>query len=472
MNRQAQSALEEEIRKAQSKFDQARKRNQQLKASRTLDSAVASDLEAVRSEVTEDWRATDPLTRDSKAPSGSPAPFSPKAASPDLDPQEERESFQSFSPEPGLIEELKSHTYEAQSPPDPSPTPPAYAMLPTHMYPPQFCMPMMNAPMGYPAQFDMQGYARQMVEFFQQFVGGPGGEVRRLEDELEASRREVEKLKAETRGNLRLTELTAEVETLQKRIMSTEEELSQTQRERDEIMTQLELGDHSEREEEGMELRRRLADSLERTAALERTVAREREMRGEAERRAEMARGKLGKAERTCEELKIELKNMQEEAQVSIQELSSQLQKAQREVESLSHELSTLRTLHPDRVPDISERSKESLQRRATYTAETKSNSQRGSPDLRKSLRSSTESLHSATARSAKLEQVKGVENQLMKLQIERDMALVEFNKLPEHSKTQGQRRRREELDRELEHYTCSINSLKLQLRTLASKPV
>ena len=494
MSRQAQSALEEEIRKAQSKFDQARKRNQQLKSSRTLDPAVSSEIEAVRSEFAEDWRETDPLAQSAAGPSGSPAPYSPKAASPELNPQEERESYgrQSFSPEPGLIEELKSHSNEAQSPPpDPSPIPPVYPayqhpypMLPPQMYSaPQFCMPMLNAPVGYPPQFDMQGYARQMVEFFQQFVGGQGGEVRRLEEELEGSQREIEKLKGETRGDLRLTELTAEVDTLQKRVMSTEEELSRTQRERDELMTQLELGDHfpSEKEEEVTELRRRLADSLERTAALERTVAREREMRGEAERRAEVAKGKLGKAERACEELKIELKNMQEEATASTQELSFQLQKSQREVESLRRTHTDPASSTPVQSPETEgrpvARGKESLQRRATYTSrdnpqtiETNFSSQRGSPDLRKSVRSSTESLHSASARSAKLEQVKGVESQLMKLQIERDMALVEFNKLPEHSRTQAQRRRREELDRELEHYTCSMNSLKLQLRALASK--
>jgi chromosome segregation ATPase len=353
---------------------------------------------------------------------------------------------------------------------------------------------MMGGQMGYPPQFDMQGYAKQMVDFFQQFVGGKT-EGRKLEEELEESRREIERLRGETQVDLRLTELTAEVETLQKRIMSTEEELVQTQRERDEIMTHLELGDHypSEREEEVTELRRRLADTLERTAALERSVGREREMRTEAEKRAEIAKAKLGKAEKACEELKLELKNVQEEAAISTQELTSQLKKAQREVESLCNELSTLRK-HSAPLPanlsgdfQLTEspnkpvtRGKESLQRRATYTSrdnrqagDPESSSLRASPDLRKVLRNSTESLQgNVSARSAKMEEVKGIENELMKLQIERDMAMVEFNKLPDYSKTQTQRRRREELDRELEHYTSSINSLKLQLRALTSKRV
>ena len=306
--------------------------------------------------------------------------------------------------------------------------------------------------MPYPQQFDMQGYARQMIEFFHQFLP------------------QSNPYSINTDSNLHVTELNAEIKTLQQRVLATEEELIHTQRDRDELMTQLELGDQfgPDKEEEITELRRRLADSLERTASLERTIARERDLRLESDRRCESLKSKLNKFERISEELKLELQNTKTEAKMEIQELNLRLKKAQRDIESLCKEISTLRSGKPA-----------SLQRMASYTSRESSHfsanntsysSLRESPEPRKSLRNSTETLKSE--RSARLEEVKSLENELMKVQIERDMAMVEMNKLPEQSKSVTQRRRREELDEELEQYAASINSLKLQLRSLASKRV
>jgi len=54
---------------------------------------------------------------------------------------------------------------------------------------------------------------------------------------------------------------------------------------------------------------------------------------------------------------------------------------------------------------------------------------------------------------------VRNVENKLIALQMERDLVQIEYNKIPEHSKTISQRRR-EDLAQEMDLLYTNINSL------------
>jgi predicted nucleic acid-binding Zn-ribbon protein len=59
------------------------------------------------------------------------------------------------------------------------------------------------------------------------------------------------------------------------------------------------------------------------------------------------------------------------------------------------------------------------------------------------------------------------IEQNLLQLNLERDRFKNEFDKIPENPKTIAQKRRREELDRELQILNKNIASLKTKLREL-----
>lgn len=66
-----------------------------------------------------------------------------------------------------------------------------------------------------------------------------------------------------------------------------------------------------------------------------------------------------------------------------------------------------------------------------------------------------------------KVKQVQNIESNLLQLNLERDKYKAEFDKIPENAKTIAQRRRREELERELDILGKNIGSLKAKLRDL-----
>jgi len=54
------------------------------------------------------------------------------------------------------------------------------------------------------------------------------------------------------------------------------------------------------------------------------------------------------------------------------------------------------------------------------------------------------------TEKEKQMNRVKSVEQTMMSLQLEQKKLVAEFDKIPENAKTIAQRRRREELDREI----------------------
>ena len=61
--------------------------------------------------------------------------------------------------------------------------------------------------------------------------------------------------------------------------------------------------------------------------------------------------------------------------------------------------------------------------------------------------------------------QLQNIESNLLQLNLERDRYKAEFEKIPENAKTIAQRRRREELERELDILNKNIYSLKTKLK-------
>ena len=65
------------------------------------------------------------------------------------------------------------------------------------------------------------------------------------------------------------------------------------------------------------------------------------------------------------------------------------------------------------------------------------------------------------------MEQVKGIEQNLLNLQMEQGKLVREFDRIPENAKTMAQRRRKEELDREIKIVNKNISNLKNKLREM-----
>lgn len=65
------------------------------------------------------------------------------------------------------------------------------------------------------------------------------------------------------------------------------------------------------------------------------------------------------------------------------------------------------------------------------------------------------------------MEQVKGIEQNLLNLQMEQGKLVREFDRIPENAKTIAQRRRKEELDREIKIVNKNISNLKNKLREM-----
>ena len=65
------------------------------------------------------------------------------------------------------------------------------------------------------------------------------------------------------------------------------------------------------------------------------------------------------------------------------------------------------------------------------------------------------------------MEQVKGIEQNLLNLQMEQGKLVREFDRIPENAKTIAQRRRKEDLDREIKIVNKNISNLKNKLREM-----
>ena len=68
-----------------------------------------------------------------------------------------------------------------------------------------------------------------------------------------------------------------------------------------------------------------------------------------------------------------------------------------------------------------------------------------------------------------RVEQAKNIETNLLNIQIEQKKLQAEFDKIPESAKTIAQRKRREELEREINILNRNISSLKSKLRDMGA---
>jgi len=75
----------------------------------------------------------------------------------------------------------------------------------------------------------------------------------------------------------------------------------------------------------------------------------------------------------------------------------------------------------------------------------------------------------SKDAYDKKQQQIQNIENNLLQLNMEREKYQNEFNKIPESAKTIAQRRRRDDLEREISILNKNISSLKNKLKELDS---
>jgi predicted nucleic acid-binding Zn-ribbon protein len=354
-------------------------------------------------------------------------------------------------------------------------------------------------------------------------------EIRKLQRELESKQLDVMKLEDQLReiglaeGDPgRMQELMAEMEGLQKRYEATEDELISTQRECDKAKDELAAlkskktapVDDSQTQDKIIQLEYKLEGALDKVAVLEKALAKEKDINIEAERRMEVARSRIAKLEEGIEDLKIETERKVEDAEETKREATQLSRKLQKELELARGEIDALRSAN-ERLktqqtrsgppPRESYRRSPEPERPDSYSPQEPvrkaAPKARGREDYyqeepayqeppRREYQQYEEPVRPATSRPSAYEDyeppqssrkgpssglthfdmVRNVENKLIALQMEKDRVEIEYNKIPEHSKTISQRRRREDLAQELDLLNTNINSLKSKLRTLNSR--
>ena len=65
------------------------------------------------------------------------------------------------------------------------------------------------------------------------------------------------------------------------------------------------------------------------------------------------------------------------------------------------------------------------------------------------------------------MEQVRNIEQSLLGLQLEQKKLVSEFDRIPENAKTMAQRRRKEELEREIKDVNKNISGMRNKLREM-----
>lgn len=350
-------------------------------------------------------------------------------------------------------------------------------------------------------------------------------EIRRLQKELESRQLDVMKLEDQLQdigmaeGDPgRMQELMAEMEGLQKRYEATEDELISTQRECDKAKDELSAlkskksapVEDSQAQDKIVQLEYKLEGALDKVAALEKALAKEKDMNSEAERRMEVARSRIAKLEEGLEDLKAETERKVEDAEEVKREATQLSRKLQKELELARGEIDALRSAN-ERLKTQASRS--GPQTREPYRRSPEPDSYSPPEPVRRPVpkgrgredyyeeepvyqdpprREYEEPVRPATSRPSAFDpqeyepsppnrkgpssglthfdMVRNVENKLIALQMERDRVQIEYNKIPEHSKTISQRRRREDLAQELDLLNTNINSLKSKLRALNSR--
>lgn len=358
-------------------------------------------------------------------------------------------------------------------------------------------------------------------------------EIKRLQKTVESKELDIMRLEDQLReGNMggddsgKVQELMQELENMQKRYEATEDELIATQRDCDKARDELAglkskknpAVDEAQFQDKIIQLEYKLEGALDKAAALEKALAKEKEINLEAERRMEIARNRVAKMEEGLEDMKIELERKAEELEECKRESIQQTRKFQKELEQARFEIESLQ--------NTNERLKSQLSRQTAPTRETYARSPeqerpvesyepvgrrpgnrgRGREEYypepqqtyvdaqppRREYQAYEEQSRPATSRPSAYESpdyepamstrkgpssglthfdmVKNIENKLIGLQMERDRVQIEYNKIPEHSKTISQRRRREELAQELELLNTNINSLKSKMRAMNSR--
>jgi len=350
-------------------------------------------------------------------------------------------------------------------------------------------------------------------------------EIRRLQKELESRQLDVMKLEDQLRdiglaeGDPgRMQELMAEMEGLQRRYEATEDELIATQRECDKAKDELAAlklkksapVEDSQAQDKIVQLEYKLEGALDKVAALEKALAKEKDMNSEAERRMEVARSRIAKLEEGLEDLKAETERKVEDAEEVKREATQLSRKLQKEVELARGEIDALRSTNerlktqatrsgpparepyrrspepdsysppePVRRPVPNARGREDYYQeepvyqdppRREYDEPVRPATSRPSTFDSQEYDPSQPSRKGPNSGLTHFDMVKNVENKLIALQMERDRVQIEYNKIPEHSKTISQRRRRDDLAQELDLLNTNINSLKSKLRALNSR--
>ena len=354
---------------------------------------------------------------------------------------------------------------------------------------------------------------------------GRDKEIRRLQKELESRQLDVMKLEDQLRdiglaeGDPgRMQELMAEMEGLQRRYEATEDELIATQRECDKAKDELAAlkskksapVEDSQAQDKIVQLEYKLEGALDKVAALEKALAKEKDMNTEAERRMEVARSRIAKLEEGLEDLKAEAERKVEDAEEVKREATQLSRKLQKEVELARGEIDALRSTNerlktqatrsgpparepyrrspepdsysppePVRRPVPNARGREDYYQeepvyqdppRREYDEPVRPATSRPSTFDSQEYDPSQPSRKGPNSGLTHFDMVKNVENKLIALQMERDRVQIEYNKIPEHSKTISQRRRRDDLAQELDLLNTNINSLKSKLRALNSR--